>query len=622
MKIRTKLNITFISTALILAASLIGVAYFSMVAHFEQQEGNRLKENVEHASKAIDDFMFTRVKGFNVLSNSPVFGLSSSKTISDYLSKVVEQYPFYEHIFFVSKNAIIISSSDEQFIGENILKNEPNIEDEFHKTLNGGHDDVYISELLKISQKEIEEKSPLDIELLSDVIDLEGNVIGVLVGSVNTQLIREIVFDIDKRSAGNKYAYLMNDQGVILISSNPGAEILQTHPDLSLTGLQQRLKRDKNGFLIYVNSNGKKVVSGFADLSEYGTEGVGDWILLSTSSYNEIMSPIYQMLYRVGLTFSFILVGIFVLIFIFSHTLSKPIIELQRAVSDFRIDSQPIKLMISKNDELGDLYKSFNTMTKNLHKSFDERNHAENELKKSEAKLQELNASKDKFFSIIAHDLKGPFNSMLGFSKILEDNFHKYDEKNKKKFLEIVHKGLQDTYDLVENLLFWSRSQSGSIDFNPEKLNLYLVSEEAIELLKQSAKDKLIKLSNQIPQSIYINADKYMISSVLRNLISNAIKFTPKNGEVSINAQLKTNKNNKYAEISIEDNGVGVSKNTQSKLFIVGETTSAKGTENETGTGLGLILCKEFIEKHGEKIWVESEEGIGSKFLFTIPSIK
>jgi signal transduction histidine kinase len=621
MKIRTKLNITFISTAFILATSLIGVAYFSMVAHFEQQEGNRLKDNVEHSAKAIDAFMFTRVKDFNTLSNSPIFSLSSNEIISDYLSRVVAQYPFYDHMFFVNKNAIIISSSDEQFIGENILKNEPDIEDEFYKTINGGHDDVYISDLLKTSQMEIAENAPLDIELLSDVIDLDGNVIGVLVGFVNTQLINEIVFDIDKRTAGNEYAYLMNNQGIIVISSNPGTEILQTHPDLSISGLQQRLKKDKNGFLIYVNSKGRKVVSGFADLSEYGTEGVGDWILLSTASYNEIMSPIDQMLYRAGLTFSFILVGIFLLIFAFSHTLSKPIIELQRAVTDFRIDSQPIKLKISKNDELGDLYESFNTMTKNLHKSFEERKHAENELKVSEEKLQELNASKDKFFSIIAHDLKSPFNSMLGFSKILEDNFDNYDEENKKKFLEIVHKGLQDTYDLIENLLFWSRSQSGAMDFNPEKLNLYLVYEETIELLKQSAKNKLIKLSNQIPQNIYVNADKYMISTILRNLISNAIKFTPKNGEVSINAELKTYKNNKYAEISIEDNGVGISKNTQSKLFVVGETTSSKGTENETGTGLGLILCKEFVDKHGEKIWVESEVGIGSKFFFTLPSI-
>jgi len=154
--------------------------------------------------------------------------------------------------FFVNKNAIIISSSSNQFIGENMLKNEPDIKDEFHKTINGGHESVYISDIAKVSQEEIEANSPLDIELLSDVIDLNGNVIGVLVGLVNIQFIRDIVFDIDERTIGNENAYLVNDPGDIVISANPEPGILQPHPDLSIQNLQQKLEGDENGFLIYV----------------------------------------------------------------------------------------------------------------------------------------------------------------------------------------------------------------------------------------------------------------------------------------------------------------------------------------------------------------------------------
>ncbi len=614
MKIKAKLHIAFITTVFLIAVSLMSITYFSMVTHFEQQEGNRLADNVRQSAKAIDNFMFTRVKDLNALSNNPLFGISSSEIISNYLSRVVIQYPFYENILFVNKKGNVISSSDRQFLGVNILNIEDDIVEEFHKTINGGNEDVFISDLAKISQKEIENEAPLDIELLSDVIDLNGNVIGVLIGFVNIEYLREMVFDIDERTIGNEYAYLVNDPGDIIITANPETEILQPHPDLLINDLQQKLEGDENGFLIYVNSNGIKVISGYADLSEYGTEKVGDWSLLSTAPYDEIMSPIYQMLYNSFIACTFISVVIFVIIIFFSRTLTDPLTELQLAVSNFRMNKKPIKLNIGKNDEVGSLCESFNSMTENLHKSFEERKQVENVLK-------EANVTKDKFFSIIAHDLKSPFNAMLGFSKILDENFDQLEVEKKKRFIGFISKGLQHTFELLENLLDWSSSQTGMIKFNPENSNLYLISENTIELLNQSAKNKFIKLINQIPENIYVNVDKDMISTIMRNLISNAVKFTPQNGEIMIKAQLATYENNKYVEIKVIDNGVGIPEDIKSKLFNIGENPSTDGTENETGTGLGLILCKEFVEKHGGKIWVESEIGEGSEFIFNLPCI-
>ncbi len=237
------------------------------------------------------------------------------------------------------------------------------------------------------------------------------------------------------------------------------------------------------------------------------------------------------------------------------------------------------------------------------------------ERKKVEQALKESNKTKDKFFSIISHDLKSPFNSMLGFSKMLDEKFEKYDTEKKKKFINIINQGLQDTYKLLENLLTWSRSQRGSIDFKPEKLNLHLLAKETSGLLHQSTENKSIKLKNKIADNIYVDADKDMLSTIIRNLISNAIKFTQKGGDISINAKNKQ----QFIEISVKDNGIGISKEIQSKLFDIGENTSTQGTENETGTGLGLILCKEFVEKHGGKIWIKSEEEKGSEFVFIIP---
>ena len=372
MRIRTKLYITFIFAALVLTASLIGVSYLSMVAHFEQHEGNRIRDNVMQSAKAIDNFMFSRVKDFNVLSNNPLFSMGSDEVVSNYLSRVVEQYPYYEDIFFVNKSAIIISASDKQFIGQNILDLEPDIKDEFSKTIVGGNESVYISDIANISQEEMETNSPLDIELLSDVIDLNGNVTGILIGLIDIQFIRDIVYDIDKRTIGNENAYLVNDPGDVVISANPEPGILQPHPDLAIQNLQQKLEGDENGFLIYVNSKGIKVISGYADLSEYGAEKVGDWSLLSTAPYEVVMVPIFQMLYRAITVFSLILVGIIVLVIVLSRTMTKPIIDLQRVVSNFQLGDKPVTWEIGNNDEVGSLCKSFNIMTENLHRSLNE----------------------------------------------------------------------------------------------------------------------------------------------------------------------------------------------------------------------------------------------------------
>ena len=230
--------------------------------------------------------------------------------------------------------------------------------------------------------------------------------------------------------------------------------------------------------------------------------------------------------------------------------------------------------------------------------------------------LKEINKTKDKFFSIIAHDLRSPFNSMLGFSGMLDEHYDELNKEEQKEYIGIINGSIHSTFKLLENLLAWSNSQRGTINFNPEEINLFLLSVEIIELIQISAEKKSINIKSEIPKHIVIQADRYMFSTVLRNLLSNAIKFTPRNGEIIVKAQ--ENKNG-FIQVSVKDNGMGISKEVQSQLFDFSNNTSTKGTDNETGTGLGLILCEEFVVKHGGKIWVESEIDKGSTFYFTIP---
>ncbi len=232
------------------------------------------------------------------------------------------------------------------------------------------------------------------------------------------------------------------------------------------------------------------------------------------------------------------------------------------------------------------------------------------------AELYELNASKDKFFSIIAHDLKNPFNTIIGISDILIEEISSGDLVKGHEYAKMINSSAVQTFRLLENLLEWANSQTRKISYNPSDVNLSELLKEDFNILNDMAIRKSIELKIFIPENLLIKADRNMIKTVLRNLISNAIKFTSKSGKVEVNAVITK----KLVEITVSDNGIGMTKEIIAKLFRIDANLSTCGTENEKGTGLGLFLCKEFVEKHGGKIWVESESGKGSTFKFILPN--
>lgn len=229
--------------------------------------------------------------------------------------------------------------------------------------------------------------------------------------------------------------------------------------------------------------------------------------------------------------------------------------------------------------------------------------------------LEATNATKDKFFSIIAHDLKTPFNSMLGFGQILKDNLKRENYENIKEFVNLMYDSAADGFKLLENLLEWARMQTGKIKFAPGNFSLPESIQDNITLLMQNARKKDIQLSSKIFDRIKVFADNNMINTVLRNLISNAIKFTEQGGSITVECR----KDGDMAVVRVIDTGIGIKAEKIDKLFKLDESFTTLGTENEKGTGLGLTLCKEFIEKHNGTIWVESETGKGSSFCFTLP---
>jgi ligand-binding sensor domain-containing protein/signal transduction histidine kinase len=237
------------------------------------------------------------------------------------------------------------------------------------------------------------------------------------------------------------------------------------------------------------------------------------------------------------------------------------------------------------------------------------------EILNKNTELNELNAAKDKFFSIIAHDLRNPFNAIIGLTDILLINLDSIDVIKLQKTLENIKGSSQQAHELLENLLLWARSQTGTISFRPEPIDLKIQVEESIELVAVQAARKNISIIADYNSSGLINGDVNMMNTILRNLLTNALKFTPRNGEVRVGIF----QNNGFCILSIKDNGIGIPAEKLKNLFSIDTAHKTKGTDQEPGTGLGLILCKEFIEKHGGCLEVESEVGKGSEFRVVIP---
>jgi PAS domain S-box-containing protein len=247
--------------------------------------------------------------------------------------------------------------------------------------------------------------------------------------------------------------------------------------------------------------------------------------------------------------------------------------------------------------------------------NIDEQIKNEEKIKEINTALSESNKTKDKFFSIISHDLRGPLSGLMQLLEILADEFSSLEEQEKFRLISEAGTSAKGTYNLMENLLEWSRIQSGKMEYQPKRINLLKLVSEMVSLYSQNIKNKNIGLEINIQNKIIVFADKKMSETVLRNLISNAIKFTYPSGSISIASEVKDD----FVIVKVRDTGCGIGAEDMLNLFRLDVSYSTKGTENESGTGLGLILCKDLVERQGGKIWLESKINEGSTFYFTIP---
>ncbi len=275
-----------------------------------------------------------------------------------------------------------------------------------------------------------------------------------------------------------------------------------------------------------------------------------------------------------------------------------------------------ILLLIISQDIITEQNKELKDSQKNIYSDALKIVELNNKLSDSEMHLKELNRTKDKFFSIIGHDLKSQFSGVLGLSEVLTRFGSNVTDEDRKTYLEHIFNGLTSMRTFLENLLEWARTQTGRIQFMPETVTLEPIINNVILQYKNNAIKKDINLYSQIDSDLVIYADENMLMTILRNLISNALKYTNQRGNIFITAIDEENE----VEIYIKDDGIGMEPAIVEKLFKIEHNQSTPGTDNEKGTGLGLILCKDFVEKHGGKIEVTSEKNKGTTFIVSIPS--
>jgi signal transduction histidine kinase len=271
-------------------------------------------------------------------------------------------------------------------------------------------------------------------------------------------------------------------------------------------------------------------------------------------------------------------------------------------------------ILLKQTNELSEINTIMEERQQRIEEQAEELRSQAEALSNTNQTLITLNATKDKFFSIIAHDLKNPFSSILGFCEVLSLRYDKYDDTKRKHLIGVIERSAQNVFRLLENLLQWSRSQTGTIKFTPEEFEIREIIENISSLVYNSLEEKGLKLTYTIPENLKVYADKNMIHTVIRNLVTNSIKFS-ENSEIAIDVL----DHGPFIKVIVSDGGVGIRKDMINKIFEVEKSKSTEGTRGESGTGLGLIICKEFVEKNGGNIGVESEFGKGSVFYFTLP---
>jgi len=612
MLLKNKIALSFIGLILFFWLTTTGIMFYSMQKQFETKTGLHLQHNVENAAQKVDNFMLKVQLYFELLSKSPLLALADHIEITNYFEDVIDTYPHYKSIYYVDVEGKIIASSESHTINDSIFSYAGNIKSEFTKSLTDPSH-AYISPLTHLDGETNNsfQQRHFDFKFVSAVLDPRTTkVIGVLVSEVNVSELFDVVADIDQQTIGDEYAYLVDDPGNILITTDPGAELLSPHKDLAIESLQAKLEGDMNGYAIYNNADNRKVISGYADLGEYGAEMTGDWSLLATAPYDTIMAPLFDLFYKLLFLVSLCIPIIAWISYVIAKNITGPLTNLTKMTNDIGKGDFIDKLPIDRNCEVGTLGNALLNMSQSLeHKTL--------ELQDAVDYARRSEKSKTRFLANMSHEIRTPMNGVLGMGQILTRT--QLTEEQSSHLKTIMDSG-NHMMAVLNDILDFSKIEEGQLDIEQANFNLADVAGSLASTYYTLGIEKGITFNviNNLHEHTWYLGDKARIRQILFNLVNNALKFT-KHGAITVSFdETKAEDNMHTLSIAVSDSGIGIDSSRISAIFDPFTQEESSTTRRFGGSGLGLAIVKQLLNLMNGHIQLESVKGQGSTFTVTL----
>ena len=618
MLLKNKIALSFIGLILFFWITTTAIMFYSMQKQFEINTGLHLQHNVENAAKKVDNFMLKMQLYFELLSKSPLFSLADHVEITNYFEDVIDTYPHYNAIYYIDTQGAIIAASESHTINDSIFDYHQNIQAEFSKAIKDPSQ-AYISPLTHIDKDHVTShhsdsfnQRHFDFKFVSAVIDHRTDtVIGVLVGDINVSELFDIVANIDQQTIGDEYAYLVDDPGNVLITTDPKAHILGPHKDLAIESLQAKLQGDLNGYAIYTNADNRHVISGYADLGEYGAEMSGGWSLLATAPYDTIMTPLFDLFYKLLFLVSLCIPIIAWISYVIAKNITGPLTNLTTLANNIGQGDFINKLPINRNCEVGTLGNALLIMGNSLQQKNIELQDAVNHARRSEK-------SKTRFLANMSHEIRTPMNGVLGMGQILTKS---QLSKEQNAHLKTIMDSGNHMMALLNDILDFSKIEEGQLDLEHSNFNLTDIAGSLESTYYTLAIEKGIsfKVINNLDENSWYLGDKSRLRQILFNLVNNALKFTKSGGVVVSFNKINATDNTHTLSMSVSDSGIGIDSSRIAAIFNPFTQEQSSTTRKFGGSGLGLSIVKQLLELMQGHIKLESIKGQGSTFTVELP---
>ncbi|CAM3016290.1 hybrid sensor histidine kinase/response regulator [Moritella viscosa] len=613
MLLKNKIALSFIGLILFFGLTTTSIMFFSMQKQFEINAGLHLQHNVENAANKVDNFMLKVQLNFELLSKSPLFALADYVEISNHFDDIIDTYPHYKSIYYADVEGTIIAASESHTINDNIFSYAVNINNEFNKAL-ADPSHAYISPLTHLGGETNNhfQQRHFDFKFVSAIFDPRtAEVIGVLISEVNVTELFDIVADIDQQTIGNEYAYLVDNLGNVLITTDPNTRLLSPHKDLAIESLQAKLEGDMDGYAIYSNADNRKVISGYADLGEYGAEMTGDWSLLATAPYDTIMAPLFTLFYKLLFLVSLCIPIVAWISYVIAKNITGPLTNLTKLANDIGKGDFIDKLQVARNCEVGTLGNALLNMSHSLEHKTLELQDAVDHARRSEK-------SKTRFLANMSHEIRTPMNGVLGMGQILTKTQLTEEQSN---HLKTMMDSGNHMMALLNDILDFSKIEEGQLDLENANFNLSDIAGSLASIYYTLGMEKGItfKVINNLEHNSWYLGDKARIRQILFNLVHNALKFTKQGGvTVSFN-ETKVEGNRRTISIAVSDSGIGIDKSRITAIFDPFTQEESSTTRQFGGTGLGLSIVKQLLDLMRGNIKLKSVKGQGSTFTVEIP---